>query len=79
MRNGSFMGRAWWCGLIVMVATGCSDKKVIGDECLFNDDCVSPLVCAARRCRVQCRSDRDCAMGTAVSYTHLTLPTSDLV
>ncbi len=64
MHNGAFVGRAWWCGVVLMVAAGCSDKKVLGDECLFNDDCVSPLVCSARRCRVQCRSDRDCAMGT---------------
>ena len=29
-------------------------------ECSFNDECTSPLICAARRCRVECRSDRDC-------------------
>lgn len=29
-------------------------------ECSFNDECTAPLVCAARRCRVECRSDRDC-------------------
>ncbi|MDO9021201.1 MAG: hypothetical protein Q8S73_02930 [Deltaproteobacteria bacterium] len=29
-------------------------------ECTFNDECSSPLICAARRCRVECRSDRDC-------------------
>lgn len=29
-------------------------------ECVFNDDCAAPLVCAARRCRAECRTDRDC-------------------
>lgn len=30
-------------------------------ECAYNDECTAPLVCAARRCRVECRSDRDCS------------------
>lgn len=29
--------------------------------CTFNDECTAPLLCAARQCRAQCRSDRDCA------------------
>jgi hypothetical protein len=32
-------------------------------ECTFNDECNAPLLCAARRCRVECRSDRDCSNG----------------
>ncbi len=28
--------------------------------CSFNDECATPLVCAARRCRAPCRTDRDC-------------------
>lgn len=32
-------------------------------ECTFNDECTAPLRCAARRCRVECRSDRDCTNG----------------
>jgi hypothetical protein len=32
-------------------------------ECSFNDECESPLLCAARQCRAQCRSDRDCSNG----------------
>lgn len=31
-----------------------------GRQCVFNDDCANPLVCAANACRAQCRSDRDC-------------------
>jgi len=32
-------------------------------ECQFNDECASPLLCAARRCRAECRTDRDCTNG----------------
>ena len=32
-------------------------------ECSFNDECEAPMLCAARQCRVQCRSDRDCTNG----------------
>ena len=32
-------------------------------ECQFNDECTTPLLCAARRCRAECRTDRDCANG----------------
>lgn len=32
-------------------------------QCMFNDDCASPLVCASGRCRVQCRTERDCGVG----------------
>jgi hypothetical protein len=50
------------------VATLASPRTAIGgerrqEECLFNDDCAAPLVCAAGMCRVQCRSDRDCSAG----------------
>ena len=34
-----------------------------GEQCVFNDDCAAPLVCAARRCRAECRSSRDCVAG----------------
>ncbi|MFO0609387.1 MAG: hypothetical protein U0324_39850 [Polyangiales bacterium] len=34
-----------------------------GEDCLFNGDCASPLVCAGRRCRAPCRDDRDCVNG----------------
>lgn len=32
-------------------------------ECSFNDECEAPMLCAARKCRVQCRGDRDCTNG----------------
>ncbi|TAK19598.1 MAG: hypothetical protein EPO40_33855 [Myxococcaceae bacterium] len=41
----------------------CTAPHDDGEECLFNGDCRDPLVCAARRCRRPCRSDRDCAGG----------------
>ncbi|MFO0605126.1 MAG: hypothetical protein U0324_18235, partial [Polyangiales bacterium] len=39
------------------------DTAGLGEECLFNGDCESPLVCAGRRCRAPCRDDRDCVNG----------------
>jgi hypothetical protein len=42
--------------------SGVSARPVL-DQCAFNDDCESPLVCAGRRCRAQCRTARDCGIG----------------
>ncbi|MFO0624493.1 MAG: Dickkopf N-terminal cysteine-rich domain-containing protein [Polyangiales bacterium] len=39
----------------------CTNRVGQGQQCVFNDDCESPLVCASARCRIQCRTDRDCA------------------
>jgi hypothetical protein len=40
---------------------GClKDRAALDAQCAFNDECTAPLVCAARRCRAPCRSDRDC-------------------
>ena len=40
------------------------DTAGLGEECLFNGDCRSPLVCArAAGCRAPCRDDRDCVSG----------------
>ena len=51
--------RAW--GLVAMFALAACTSRVGQDEqCSFNDDCEAPLVCSAARCRLQCRSDRDC-------------------
>jgi hypothetical protein len=46
--------------LSVGVGAGCVAKRPEGRECLFNDDCASPLVCSSSVCRAACRSDRDC-------------------
>lgn len=49
--------------LMALSIAACSDLKTRGEQCIFNDDCASPFACAAARCRVQCRSDRDCSGG----------------
>ncbi len=40
--------------------TASRPSVAVGGECTFNDECSAPLVCAARRCRAPCRTDRDC-------------------
>ncbi len=37
-----------------------AERRALLAECSFNDECASPLICAARRCRAPCRTDRDC-------------------
>ncbi|MFO0648592.1 MAG: hypothetical protein U0326_20290 [Polyangiales bacterium] len=49
---------------LLAILASCSELKSAGEQCAFNDDCVDPLVCAANRCRAQCRTGRDCAPGT---------------
>lgn len=46
--------------LAALALTNCTTRAPEGSNCLFNDDCVEPLVCAGRFCRAQCASDRDC-------------------
>ena len=59
MTAGASLRRAWWVvGLLALGA--CASRVGQGEQCVFNDDCENPLVCSAARCRVQCRSDRDC-------------------
>ncbi|MBL8683834.1 MAG: hypothetical protein JNK05_31970 [Myxococcales bacterium] len=59
-------GRAPRAGAIVLAwifsiqAHSCVAPRRPNDECLFNSDCPSPLVCAGQRCRTPCRTDRDC-------------------
>lgn len=51
---------------VALCASGClADQQlaVIGDQCTINSDCQNPLVCALGRCRVECDSSRDCALG----------------
>lgn len=47
--------------LLGCVSTEASAQRGLHGACLFNDECRSPLICAAGRCRAQCRSDRDCS------------------
>lgn len=47
--------------MLLIVATGCTaPRQPEGASCIFNDDCRSPMICVARRCRVPCRDMRDC-------------------
>jgi hypothetical protein len=45
---------------VLLWLSGCVAPRAEGKQCLFNDDCANPLVCAANVCRSQCRTDRDC-------------------
>lgn len=63
MRLGDVNRGYLWALLLVMGATDCERvfaRRADGESCIFNGDCESPLVCAARRCRAPCRDDRDC-------------------
>jgi cysteine-rich repeat protein len=47
-----------------LAATGCSSKKLeVGEKCLLNTDCNSPLVCTIGTCHMGCRETRDCPAG----------------
>ncbi len=50
-------------GLLLLTACDVTTatRRSLLAECTFNDECAAPLLCAARRCRAPCRTDRDCA------------------
>jgi photosystem II stability/assembly factor-like uncharacterized protein len=51
------------CLALVLLA-GCSSKKLdVGEKCLLNSDCNSPLVCTIGTCHMGCRETRDCPAG----------------
>ena len=56
---------AWAGGLV-----GCADdpKLGLGGQCELNSECDAPLVCRIERCRRQCVTDRDCALGLHCFY-----------
>lgn len=52
--------------LVLLACPGTQEKIAtakLADGCFINSDCVSPLVCAFKRCHNACDSDRDCAAG----------------
>ncbi|MBL8680766.1 MAG: hypothetical protein JNK05_16425 [Myxococcales bacterium] len=66
--ESSALARAGLVLISWVVASSCvAPPRSFGQQCLFNDDCASPLVCAANRCRAQCRTDRDCPTGQLCS------------
>jgi len=52
-------------GAFVAANGGCSsdEPRRVAEGCLVNTDCADPLVCAFRKCHVQCHSSRDCDPG----------------
>lgn len=59
------MKRSGW---MVCLALGCVSAETspthgLLGACVFNDDCQPTLICGARRCRAECRTDRDCTNG----------------
>ena len=51
--------------LVPLSCSGDSDEEAVivarlSEGCLINSDCEAPLVCAFRRCHVQCTDSRDC-------------------
>jgi alpha-tubulin suppressor-like RCC1 family protein len=51
--------------LLAICSGGCSERPRFepGDECELNTECQAPLVCRLEHCRVECRTQRDCAPG----------------
>lgn len=55
--------QGWGAWLLLLLLSGCVTRVPLASQCLFNGDCVEPLVCAGRTCRAQCQTDRDCTPG----------------
>ncbi len=58
--------RLWPLVAVLFGALACEDDvplAELGDGCLINSDCSSPLVCAFQRCHEQCEDSRDCSPG----------------
>lgn len=54
--------------LVPLMLAGCifdgaASRRALLAACTFNDECEPGLVCAARQCRAECRTDRDCTNG----------------
>ena len=60
---------ALWA-VIAAVFLSCTARHREGEECVFNDDCDDPLVCAARSCRLACRDSHDCVTGWKCADLH---------
>ncbi|MEM9188896.1 MAG: hypothetical protein AAGF12_06955 [Myxococcota bacterium] len=52
-------------GVLLIALLGCAPElpEAIGGGCELNSDCEAPLVCRLARCRKECSTSRDCAVG----------------
>jgi len=60
------MKRSIAVAVTVMAAAGCvsDDARLsLGAQCELTSECEAPLVCRLERCRKECVSTRDCALG----------------
>ncbi len=50
---------------ILLCAAACTEapKLSLGGQCELTSECEAPLVCRLERCRKECESSRDCAVG----------------
>src|SRR5690349_13437278 len=56
--------RAATLAVLAATAAQCTPPRTSeGGRCVFNGDCVDPLICAGQYCRAQCLTDRDCPNG----------------
>lgn len=53
----------------LVASTGCLETKTArGGQCSLTSDCDAPLVCRFEACRIECTSNRDCALGLDCLY-----------
>ncbi len=62
-RESPLRGALLRAAVAVSLAGCTAPARPLGEECLYNDDCVEETLCAARRCRAICRDERDCPTG----------------
>lgn len=86
LHRGRMSRRTRWerfgVAVVVGLAISCESLAKVNESCLFNDDCAPGLLCAGRRCRTECRSDRDCTAGqhckgAGQDGRHVCLPAGD--
>jgi hypothetical protein len=56
--------------IVVVLFSGCTfaEKLPRGDQCSLTSDCDAPLVCRLGKCRIECATHRDCALGLNCLY-----------